>query len=274
MLFFEYISETFLIEHKTKIYIRRAIKIVLWIFAGILALIILAVGALQFHAVQHFIAQRVVSIVSEKTQSRIEIGSVNIAFTHSVVLENVFVESQQHDTLLSIQSLAVDVNLLGLFSNEIILNNVRIDSLTAHISRRLPDSSFNFDFIINALSSNSTSAVNNLDTSTSSPWKIQIGKIHLYNIQGTYDDEVSGLNLRLHLGALDASVDKFDLGKMQFTILARGEVKITVQFHDWTDFVKNGNFEFPTALNKGAIVTVFGPLDVKQKTIDAHYVVW
>ncbi|MCX6143637.1 MAG: translocation/assembly module TamB domain-containing protein [Ignavibacteriales bacterium] len=207
-----------MIEHKIKTYARRAIKTVLWILAGILGLIILAVVALQFHGVQRYIAHYVLSSISEKTHTRIEVGSVTIAFTNSVVLHNIFVESRQRDTLLSIQTLAADVNLLGLFSHHIKLRNVRIDSLTAHITRTLPDSSFNFDFILHALSPDSTTADLHPAPSVEPGWEIRLGGLSLNGVHGTYDDEVSGLNLRLRFGTLEASIDKFDLDKMQFHV--------------------------------------------------------
>jgi hypothetical protein len=103
-------------DHKTKTTIRRVIKTVSWILAGIVGLIILAVAALQFHGVQRYIMQKALSSISEKTHTRIEVGTVTIAFTHSVVLQNIFIEGQQRDTLLSIQSLAIDVNLFSLLS--------------------------------------------------------------------------------------------------------------------------------------------------------------
>jgi len=207
-----------LIKHKIKTYIRCAIKTVLWILAGILGLIILAVAALQFSMVQHYIAQKALSSISEKTHTRIEVGSVNVAFTNSVVLHNIFVESRQRDTLLFIQKLAADVNLLRLFSHDIKLNNVRVDSLTAHITRTLPDSSFNFDFIINALSPDSTNADSNPNTFAGPGWKIRLDGLSLNGIHGTYDDEVSGLNLRLQLGTLEASLNNFDIEKKQFRV--------------------------------------------------------
>jgi len=173
---------------------------------------------LQFPGVQHFIAEKVLSSISGKTHTRIEVGSVSIAFTHSVVLQNIFIESPSRDTLLSVQTLAADVNLLGLFSHNIELTNVRVDSLNAHIIRTLPDSSFNFDFILNALRSDTTSIPNPPDTSAGTIWKIELGRLSLHNIQVTYDDEVSGLNLRLSLGTLKASIDKFYLEKMQFHV--------------------------------------------------------
>jgi hypothetical protein len=173
---------------------------------------------LQFPVVQRYIAQKALSSISEKTHTRIEIGSVNIAFTHSVVLKNIFIESRQRDTLLSIQSLAADVNLFGLFSHDIALTNIRVDSLNAHITRTLPDSSFNFDFILNVLSPKSTATHPRPDTSAGPGWKIRFGRLSLNGFLGTYDDEVSGLKLRLQLGTLNASLNNFDIEKEKFRV--------------------------------------------------------
>lgn len=73
---------------------------------------------------------------------------------------------------------------------------------------------------------------------------------------------------------VQGKVIEINYEKMQFTLQARSEILITIQYHDWTDFVKNGNFVFPKALLKDDKVIVYGPLDPEQKTIDAHYVVW
>ena len=212
------ISEYIVKDHKTKTYLRRAIKAVLWMLAGIAGLIILAVAALQFHGVQQYVVQKIISSISNKTHTRIEVGAVDIAFTHSVVLQDIFVEGRQRDTLLSIRTLAVDVNLLSLLSHDINVTNIRIDSLTAHITRTLPDSSFNFDFILNALSPNSTAADKNLDTSSGPQWEIRLGALSLNSAYATYDDAVSGLGLRFQIGTLKAAVDGFDLNNLKFHV--------------------------------------------------------
>lgn len=200
---------------KPKSLIARATKIVLWILAGIVGLAILAVVALQFPGVQRYIAQRATLWISEKTHTRIEVGSVNIAFTRSVVLHDIFVESHRRDTLLSIQTLSANVNLLGLFSTKVSLQDVRLDSVTAHITRTLPDSAFNFDFIIDALSSDSNP---DPDTSAQTSWNITLGSVGLNGVNASYDDEVSGTSVLLRLGTLEATIDSFDLDKMQFHI--------------------------------------------------------
>jgi len=69
-------------------------------------------------------------------------------------------------------------------------------------------------------------------------------------------------------------VTEINLDKNQFTMETKKQVLITIQFHDWTDFVKNGLFVMPSHLQKEDKVTVYGPIDAENKTIDAHYVVW
>jgi hypothetical protein len=206
--------QTVLREHKTKTYARRVVRIVLWVLAGIPGVIILALLALQVPGIQSYIAQKAVSSLSGKTHTRIEVGSVSIAFTHTLVLRDLFVEDRQGDTLLSVQTLAADVNLLGLFSHAVIFHNLRIDSLTAHVTRTLPDSSFNFGFILKALGPASTADIRP-DTSAVSAWEIRPEGISLNGIRVTYDDEVNGLNLRLQIGSLESSIDKFNLDRMQ-----------------------------------------------------------
>ena len=199
------------------VWVRRTLKTARWVIVATLGVVILTVIALQFSAVQDAIARQLVASITGKTHSRIEIGAVRIALTHSVVLEDIYVESLQRDTLLHIQTLAADIDLLGLLSNDITLRHLRIDSLTAHVSRTAPDSIFNFDFLLKALGTDrpaDTGAV----ASSSPGWNVSLGSVTLNGMNATYNDQVDGLDLRLHLGSLGASINVFDLEKRQFII--------------------------------------------------------
>ena len=206
-----------MIEQKKPTIARRVVRIVLWGLAGLPGVIILALLALQVPGVQSYIARKAVSSISGKTHTRIEVGSVSIAFTHTLVLRDLFVEDRRGDTLLSVQTLAADVNLFGLLSHAVILHNVRIDSLTAHITRTLPDSSFNFGFILKALGPAATADIRP-DTSAGPAWEIRPEGIRLNGIRVTYDDEVRGLNLHLEIGSLETSIDKLNLDRMQVRV--------------------------------------------------------
>jgi translocation and assembly module TamB len=199
-------------------YFRRTVKTVLWITAILLVLVIGLALALQFPQVQNYIAQKAISPISEKTHTRIELGSVTISLPNSVVLKHLFIEDRARDTLLSVGEVKVDVNLFGLLSRTIRISNVRIDSLTAHVTRSLPDSAFNFDFLIQAVSSQPAGPTPPPDTSQQSAWTIGLYGLTLRSIHVSYLDDVSGMDARLHLGALDVSMDAFDLAKKQFHI--------------------------------------------------------
>ncbi|MBP6671636.1 MAG: AsmA family protein, partial [Bacteroidetes bacterium] len=203
--------------------LRRTVKTLLWVIAACIVLAAGIVLSLQFPAVQSVIVQKAAAFLSEKSGRRIDIGTVDIAFTHSLVLGNIFIAEGEKDTLLFVRTIAVDVNLLGLLSNEIIMKNIRIDSLTAHISRRLldpvtlrADSSYNFSDILSALSAEPSASPAPIDTTGSSPWKIRIDEFHLSNIAATYDDDVSGMNAVIRLGSLHVSIDRFDLDRLKF----------------------------------------------------------
>ena len=201
-------------DQKSTKHPRRGVRIVLWILAGIPGVILLALLVLLVPGVQSYIAQRAVSSLSAKTHTRIEVGSVSVGFTHTIVLHDIFVEDRRGDTLVSLQSLAADVNLLGLFAHTVNCHDLRIDSLTAHIARSLPDSSFNFGFILDALSPASPAPVHQ-DTAAGPAWEIRLAGLSLNGIRVGYDDRVSGLNLHLQIGSLESSIDKCDLARMQ-----------------------------------------------------------
>ncbi|MGA9120627.1 MAG: AsmA family protein, partial [Bacteroidota bacterium] len=204
-------------EKNKRRYARRVVKAALWVLAGIPLLIILALLVLQIPAVQSSLAQKAVASISAKTHTRIEVGSVSIAFAHTLVLRGIFVEDRRGDTLLSVQTLTADVNLLGLFSHAVTFHALQVDSLTAHITRTLPDSSFNFDFILNALSPGSGPDIPP-GSSAEPGWELRLGGVSLNRIHVTYDDEVSGLNLRLQIGSMETSIEEFHPDRMQIRV--------------------------------------------------------
>ena len=109
------------------------------------------------------------------------------------------------------------MNLLGLFSHSVAIRSLRIDSLTAHITRSLPDSSFNFDFILDAFGSNRTVDIPP-GTSAAQGWQVRLGRMSLAGIHVRYDDAVGGLNLSARLGSMEASTGYCDLERLQVRI--------------------------------------------------------
>ena len=82
----------------------------------------------------------------------------------------------------------------------------------------MPDSSFNFDFIVQALSGNTAAPRSAPDTSARKPWVLGLAGVSLNGVHVTYDDYPSGFRGRFDVGTMVATVDTFDLPKLKFHV--------------------------------------------------------
>ena len=65
-------------------------------------------------------------------------------------LQDVYIEDRAKDTLLSGGSIKANLDIFKLFSNEVQINSFEFTDITAKIKRQLPDTTFNFQFIVDA----------------------------------------------------------------------------------------------------------------------------
>jgi hypothetical protein len=178
----------------------------------------LIVGLILTPPVQNFIRKKAVSYLENKLHTRVEIGKIAIGLPKKVVVEGIYVEDQQKDTLLYGGSIKVDVALLKIiFNGEITINQLEIKDITAKIKRQLPDTAFNFQFIVDAFSPKEPSVKDPADTSSSST-KIDVKKVVLDNIRVQYKDVVTGNDAEVWLTHFDTRIDKFDLDHQSFDV--------------------------------------------------------
>ncbi len=107
--------------------------------------------------------------------------------------------------------------MMELIHNKIMLNKVEISNTSGKISRTLPDSAFNFNYIIEAFASADTTKVTPVDT-TSTPWTFSIGDVELENVKVVYDDSVSKMKVKANVGLVDINTDDVDLDAMSFDL--------------------------------------------------------
>lgn len=181
-----------------------------------MGVVLLVVVGIQFPAVQQKIIGVATHFISDKTHTRVEIGRIAISFPKNIVLENVFVEDLQHDTLLSVTELSVGADLFALFKGDIAVSDIHLSGATSHIRRTLPDSVFNFDFLIDVFAS--ADQPKQIDTTKSTSPNLQVGKLYLNDIRFTYDDEISGVYTNNTIGELTMSVDSIDLEHLAFVV--------------------------------------------------------
>jgi translocation and assembly module TamB len=198
-------------------YLRKGLKVLAWILGSIVMLLLLVVVALQFRVTQRFITSKAVAFLSEKTGTRVELEGINVAFPKSFKLTGIYIEDQQKDTLFYSREIKVDIDFLKMFGKKIEVNQVKLEGLTAHIRRSMPDSSFNFDFITEAFASGEPKKEEEQDTAASG-WKVSLMGLKLERIYFTYSDQVSGNDAVLRLGELVVKMDEFDLDNSRFVV--------------------------------------------------------
>src|SRR5689334_11720693 len=89
---------------------RRIIRIVLKTFLGIFLLILLLFLLILTPPVQQFIKKKATGYLENKLHTHVSIGRLFITLSGRVALDDIYVEDQQKDTLLSAGRLRIDVS--------------------------------------------------------------------------------------------------------------------------------------------------------------------
>lgn len=198
------------------------LKVLGWILVVILSILVLLFIALQIPRVQNFAAQQGAQYLSNTLDTQVKIEGLTTDLRNSIVLKGVYIEDQQQDTLWYSQRLGVDINLFALLKSEIKVSSLVLTNATVHISTTLPDSTSNYEFILEAFATDTTAATQPADT-TQGSWAINIGTITLEDIFFTMQDEVSGSNIRARIGSFVTEMEEVNLERSVYRI---GEVDL------------------------------------------------
>jgi len=193
---------------------QKIVRIFLKTIIGILALFILIILLIQTPPVQNFARKKIQNFLSSKLQTRVEIGHLYIGFPKKIILKNIYLEDRQKDTLLSGGKVKVDIDLFKLFSNEIVINELNLESITAKVKRILPDTVYNFQFIVDAF----TPAKQPVNNTEKAALKMAIDYITLDKIRMIYKDVITGNDMDLWLGHFDSRIKTFDPSAMNYNV--------------------------------------------------------
>lgn len=183
------------------------LKVIGWISLSIVGLLILVALAIQVPYVQNKLVQKAVAFLQKKIGTEVRLAHISLSIPKKIVLTGLYLEDQKKDTLLYAGELSVDTDLWALMDKTIELNEVSLTNLKGAISRTEGDSSFNFDYIIDAFASDTTATP---DT-TKAPWTFSVENVLLEKIDFSMNDAMLGNELGVRLGMLDIEMETFDL---------------------------------------------------------------
>lgn len=158
--------------------------------------------------------------VSDKTQTKFEINRLYITPLGKAKLEGIYVEDKNQDTLLYAGEILADVAWRPLLAGNVDVKTLELKSITGRVHNNSSDSSFNFQFLIDAFASedstNTTKEVK--QTNESSSTQINVRHIRLENIDLSFQDISVEMKTYLKLGELELSLDEFNLDSLHFNI--------------------------------------------------------
>lgn len=131
---------------KVYFFIRRLALIIFgvyWVFyCGFLLL--------RIPAVQNYVASKATSWLSEKLQTKVELKEISIDVLDHIIIRGLYIEDKNQDTLIYAGELQVNIGTLNPFTPSVRLKNIALSETNINISRTLPDSTYNYQFIIDA----------------------------------------------------------------------------------------------------------------------------
>jgi len=132
------------VSEKLKKILRRTFRILIITLGVVLGIIILIIFLIQTRPVQNYGRGKLEAFLEKKLNTKVRIGEIYIGFPSKIIVRNIYLEDQRKDTLLYGGRIEVGIGLFQLLNKEIRVSKLELDRITMNISRRQPDSVYNF----------------------------------------------------------------------------------------------------------------------------------
>lgn len=220
----------------------------------ILIIVVIVFVLIQTAFIQDLVRGKAEQYLSHKLHTRVRIGSLRIAFFHSVTLKGIYVEDRHGDTLLSAGVIDVRLRMLGLLHHRLDIQEVQLQDLTAKVLRQSPDTVFNYQFIIDAFSGKPGPPQ---AAAQRRPMVISLHRLTLDRIRLVYRDTITGNAATAYIGSDRTVIDNLDIDHL------RGYVSDLDLQNTALDYRNSGN-ALSTSLHFGRFRSTGLDVDVKR----------
>ena len=178
------------------------------------------VFSLQFRPVQTYFAQKLAAYLAEELKTRVEIKGLYIKPFKSLVLEGLFIQDLDKDTLLNADELSLDINEFSINRRKIAVRTARLSDAQFYL-KKYKDKKSNLSFIINYFNTGSP------EVKERKPYELTFKEIVLKGVNFKYKN----YNAEPNTGGID--YNNLDIKNLQATIadldtknhLAKAEIK-------------------------------------------------
>lgn len=235
-----------------------------WLLVTGVGLLLLTYLLIQIPGIQNFAKDKAVVYLHKKLGTEVAVGRLSLDFPKKIVLENVLIRDKQDEILLSGKRLAVTISIFKLLKNDVEINYLELNGITANIYRLSPDSTFNFQFIVDAFAGDGPK-----DTTASAPMYVRLDKLDLVNVNGRFQDDYSGNHVRFALKNLTTSIERFNTAELHYSVPTIFIDGLNASVHQYKPLV---SVEQPMAAVQ-AKSDQPADLDLKLQTVDLNNII-
>ena len=174
---------------RVKKIVKRCVRVSCWTLGVLVLLLVVSFALLNTHAVQNWLKDVAVEMLSKKLQTSVTVDDVSVEFfSHDVKLHGLHIQDQQQRKMLDMESLAADVSMLPLLSGEVRVTDVRLAGIEAHFYKSDSDSVANYQFLIDAFASDHEVE------SKGKKLKLNVSDVDVERVNLTYNDYALALD--------------------------------------------------------------------------------
>lgn len=200
---------------------KKILKIFLYVLLALLLLIVGVVVAINTPWGKEQIRKYAVSFLQKKLDTHVSIGKIDFSIPTSVNLSKVLVLDKVNDTILWVNQLDVNVDMLKLISGKISVNRLDLDGADVHMYRTATDTNYNYQFIVDSFVGKSEPHPQEvIDTAQASPIYLDAGTITITNTRYRLSDTIGGTLFGIKLDSLVLKPRVVDLNNMRFEVAA------------------------------------------------------
>ncbi|HRY32737.1 MAG TPA: translocation/assembly module TamB domain-containing protein [Bacteroidales bacterium] len=165
------------------IFRKRAVRILIKTLAILILVPVILYGVLRTSRVQTFLAGKLTDWLSRELRAEVRAGGVDVSWFLDIVVEDLYLSDQQHDTLCYIRKTIIDIRELRYKKHQLAIKTLTLNRPVINLSRSAAHESMNFQFLADYFRSGDTSAAQGPN------WHITIEGLQLNEAAFRYNDD-------------------------------------------------------------------------------------
>lgn len=198
--------------------IKKIFRILSFVIAGILVMLLLAYALLHTSVVQTYLVNYVTARIERTTGVKIQIGGVDFRPMRSLVLNDMLLQDYRNDTLLFCKNVEVEMDSFRLASRSFTIQKVALDQayFNLWIVRGEEKSLMNLDVFLTALQEGERTG--EIPEGSSATWKIDLKQVRIRNSRFVYkEQEYKPLNYGINWTDVECRQVNADITELDFS---------------------------------------------------------